>query len=380
MKKLRQEKVKLFVLVKSSSRWEFCKTKGDAINSSLDYQMLILMVWGSGCTFAVTQTVLSKHPDISAKDLCQGKNLDWSPRGLPIFLADFQLFHLKVYQERRVIITEKGQLWVAKNGFSVGVSQMSSTFFTVDFPLWWSSVSNNSVNNEYLHMRICKGLLNVLLQVITCTLGGRRLGRTVLYSKVSKTSLEALSNFLLITQPWAESTTFLGSKPLVLTAMFCYCLFAFTDQLLKVWGSSWKLQAQASIFSSHKASHIPFTSTCSGSLWFKDPVVTCDNFAPIRGKSQKVRDEQDDPAKFLQSRNSVIIWKAFHTVQCLNWLYFASDILMVMETDCFREEQSWKRPPFIKTTTASSALDSESPSKRQWPKKCWEQRQSDCGP
>ena len=31
MKKLRQEKVKLFVLVKSSSRWEFCKTKGDAI-------------------------------------------------------------------------------------------------------------------------------------------------------------------------------------------------------------------------------------------------------------------------------------------------------------------------------------------------------------
>lgn len=51
-------------------------------------------------------------------------------------------------------------------------------------------------------MRICKGLLNVLfLQVITCTLGGRRLGFIVLYSKVSETSLEALSNFLLITQP-----------------------------------------------------------------------------------------------------------------------------------------------------------------------------------
>ena len=218
-------------------------------------------------------------------------------------------------------------------------------------------------------MRICKGLLNVLfLQVITCTLGGRRLGFIVLYSKVSETSLEALSNFLLITQPWAESTVFLGSKPLVLTAMFCYCSFAFTDQLLKVWGSSWKLQAQASIFSSHKASHIPFTSTRSGPLWFKDPVVTGDNFAPIRGKSQKVRDEQNDPAKSLQSRDSVIIWMAFHTVQYLNWLYFASDILMVMETDCFREEQSWKRPPFIKMTTASPALDSESPSKRQWPK------------
>lgn len=54
--------------------------------------MLILRVWGSGCTFAVTQTVLSKHSDIFAKDLCQGKNLDWSPRGLPTFLADFQLF------------------------------------------------------------------------------------------------------------------------------------------------------------------------------------------------------------------------------------------------------------------------------------------------
>lgn len=44
-------------------------------------------------------------------------------------------------------------------------------------------------------MRICKGLLNVLLQVITCTLGGRRLGFIVLYSKVSKTSLEALATF-----------------------------------------------------------------------------------------------------------------------------------------------------------------------------------------
>lgn len=166
---------------------------------------------------------------------------------------------------------------------------MSSAFFTVDFPLWWSSVSNNSVNNEYLHMRICKGLLNVLfLQVITCTLGGRRLGFIVLYSKVSETSLEALSNFLLITQPWAESTMFLGSKPLVLTAIFCFCSFAFTDQLLKVWGSSWKLQAQASIFSSHKASHIPFTSIRSGPLWFKDPFVTGDNFAPIRGKLKKL--------------------------------------------------------------------------------------------
>ena len=81
--------------------------------------MLILMVWGSGCASAVTQTVLSKHPDVSAEALCQGKNLDWSPRGLPTFLADFQLFHLKVYQERRVIITDKRQLWVAKNGFSM---------------------------------------------------------------------------------------------------------------------------------------------------------------------------------------------------------------------------------------------------------------------
>ena len=77
------------------------------------------MVWGSGCASAVTQTVLSKHPDVSAEALCQGKNLDWSPRGLPTFLADFQLFHLKVYQERRVIITDKRQLWVAKNGFSM---------------------------------------------------------------------------------------------------------------------------------------------------------------------------------------------------------------------------------------------------------------------
>lgn len=31
MKKLRQEKVKPFVQVKSLSSWEFCKTKGDAV-------------------------------------------------------------------------------------------------------------------------------------------------------------------------------------------------------------------------------------------------------------------------------------------------------------------------------------------------------------
>lgn len=90
--------------------------------------MLILRVWDSGCTFAVTQTVPSKHSDISAKDLCQGKNLDWSPRGLPTFLADFQLSYLKVYQEKRVIIIDKGQLWVAKNGFSVGVLDIFHVF------------------------------------------------------------------------------------------------------------------------------------------------------------------------------------------------------------------------------------------------------------
>lgn len=77
-----------------------------------------------------------------------------------------------------------------------------STFFTADFPLWLSSVSNNNVN-EYLHIRICRGLSNVVLQVITSTLWGRWVNFILLNSKVSKTGLGALSNVLPVTQLWA---------------------------------------------------------------------------------------------------------------------------------------------------------------------------------
>lgn len=105
-----------------------------------------------------------------------------------------------------------------------------STFFTADFPLWLSSVSNNNVN-EYLHIRICRGLSNVVLQVITSTLWGRWVNFILLNSKVSKTRFGGLKQRSPSHTALSLNLCFGTSNPLFLLPYFAtahlYSLISF---------------------------------------------------------------------------------------------------------------------------------------------------------
>lgn len=263
----------LFVPVKSSSRWEFCKTKGDAIKfitklSNVNWQE------APAEPLLSRRSSASKHPDASAKPCAKERIwLAYLEVFLLFLLFDFSVFStLKVYQERshnnRQETTVGCQKWLF-----YGCFWMSSTFFTVDFPLWWSSVSNNSVNTIFAYDRICKGLFKCSLTSYHLHTG-RQAYFSVLLSSIQKwvKQVWGLATFFWSHSPELNLLCFLALNPCshchVLLLLICIHWSASSSEAA---AESCKPRLPYFLHTKPHTSHLP---TCSGPLWSKDPVFT----------------------------------------------------------------------------------------------------------